>query len=221
LIAFIKPVTLLLVLANCSVYFIQQGAGESPVASLALWPVESPHFQVHQLVTYSFLHASLTHLALNMIAFLMFAGDIEHEMGWLRFLAYYIACAVSAALMQIAVAVIAGNVDRPTLGASGGVFGILLAFGMLFPRQKLIPMILPIPIPAWLFVTFYGVLELALGMLETQDGVAHFAHLGGMMGGWLLMQCWWSTLRQRRARLSRDQAQLKPRLLRRTRRNAK
>jgi membrane associated rhomboid family serine protease len=200
LIAFIQPVTLLLVLANCAVYYFQQGAGDAVTASFALWPAESGRFQVWQLASYSFLHASLTHLALNMIAFLMFAGDVEHEMGWWRFLGYYIVCVVSAALLQIAVAIIVGNTDRPTLGASGGVFGILLAFGMLFPRQKLMPMILPIPMPAWLFVTFYGLIELTLGMLETQDGVAHFAHLGGMMGGWFLLQYWWSTLRGRRQR---------------------
>jgi membrane associated rhomboid family serine protease len=92
--------------------------------------------------------------------------------------------------VQLAVAIIMGNVDRPTLGASGGVFGVLIAFGMLFPRQKLVPLILPIPVPAWLFVTFYGVLELGSGLMETQDGIAHFAHLGGMLGGWLLMRYW-------------------------------
>jgi membrane associated rhomboid family serine protease len=77
-----------------------------------------------------------------------------------------------------------------TVGASGGVFGLLLAFGMLFPKRKLIPLILPIPMPAWLFVTLYGAVELWLGVTQTLEGVAHFAHLGGMLGGWLLLQYW-------------------------------
>ena len=97
---------------------------------------------------------------------------------------------MSAALIQLALGIILAQSDRPTLGASGGVFGVLLAFGMLFPRQKLVPLILPIPVPAWLFVGFYGLLELGLGIMETKDGVAHFAHLGGMLGGWLLIRYW-------------------------------
>ena len=142
------------------------------------------------MLTYSFLHASLTHLAVNMLAVLLFGSDVEHELGPWRFILYYLGCVAAAALVQLAVAIIAGSVDRPTLGASGGVFGLLIAFGMMFPRQKLVPLILPIPVPAWLFVGFYGLLELGLGIVETQDGVAHFAHLGGMLGGWLLMRYW-------------------------------
>ncbi len=186
----LKPVTLLLVLANVFVFYLQQGSSDQLVLTLGLWPFESGHFKPAQLLTYSFLHASLTHLAVNMLAILMFGSEVEHELGPWRFVAYYLGCVVAAALVQLTVAIVIGTPERPTLGASGGVFGLLIAFGMLFPRQKLVPLILPIPVPAWLFVGFYGLLELGLGIVETQDGVAHFAHLGGMLGGWLLMRYW-------------------------------
>lgn len=188
--SYLKPVTILLVLCNVAMFYLQQGAGDSMVLAFGLWPVESAQFEPGQILSYSFLHASVTHLAVNMLAVLMFGSDVEHELGAWRFALYYLSCVAAAALLQLAVAIILGNLDRPTLGASGGVFGVLIGFGMLFPRQKLVPLILPVPVPAWLFVSFYGALELALGLTETQDGIAHFAHLGGMLGGWLLMRYW-------------------------------
>jgi rhomboid family protein len=188
--SYLKPVTLLIILANVGVFYLQQSTDQDFALAFALWPVESGHFEPGQVLTYSFLHASLTHLGVNMLAVLMFGSDVEHELGSWRFALYYLGCVVAAALVQLSVAIIIGNIDRPTLGASGGVFGVLIGFGMLFPRQKLVPLILPIPVPAWLFVSFYGLLELALGIVETHDGVAHFAHLGGMLGGWLLMRYW-------------------------------
>jgi len=186
----LKPVTLLIILANVAAFYLQGVSGDQLAVAFGLWPIQSGHFDVRQLLTYSFLHASLTHLAVNMLALLLFGSDVEHELGPGRFVVYYVNCVVAAALVQLAVAVILGIGDRPTLGASGGVFGVLIAFGMLFPRQKLVPLILPIPVPAWLFIGFYGVLELVLGLAETRDGVAHFAHLGGMLGGWLMMRYW-------------------------------
>lgn len=185
-----EPVSLLLVLANLSVYYLEQQSGNSLALTYGLWPIESGRFEPLQLMTYSLLHASGVHLAANTFAMFMFGGEVEHRIGSLRFLVYVVCCIVFAALLQLALAIIMGRFDRPTIGASGAVFGVLLAYAMLFPRQKLMPVILPIPIPAWLFVTLYGVLELVLGMLETADGIAHFAHLGGMLGGWLLMKYW-------------------------------
>ena len=186
----LKPFTLLLILANLTVFYVQGISGDQLVVTFGIWPIESGHFEPAQLLTYSFLHASLTHLAVNMLALLLFGSDVEHELGARRFVVYYLSCVIAAALVQLAVAIVLSIGDRPTLGASGGVFGVLIAFGVLFPRQKLVPLILPIPVPAWLFVGFYALLELVLGIAETQDGVAHFAHLGGMLGGWLLMRYW-------------------------------
>ena len=192
----LRCVTLLLVLTNAVAFYLQQDASDTLIVSFGLWPLESHRFAFWQPVTYSFLHATPPHVALNMLAMFMFGLDVERRIGSLRFLLYYFACVVFAALVQLAIAVVTGSIDRPTVGASGGVFGVLLAYGMLFPRQKITPMIIPIPIPAWLFVTFYAMLELMFGMTETDDGVAHFAHLGGMMGGWFLMQYWLDKLPQ-------------------------
>jgi len=188
--SFLRSVTLLLVVVNVAVFGLQGEGGDSLILSFGLWPVESKRFALWQLATYSFLHATALHLAVNMIALLMFAVDVERRIGSLRFLLYFFCCTLFAAFVQLAIAIIMGNLDRPMVGASGGVFGVLLAYGMLFPRQRLTPIIMPIPLPAWLLVGFYVVMELMLGLLETDDGIAHFAHLGGMMGGWFLMQYW-------------------------------
>jgi membrane associated rhomboid family serine protease len=91
---------------------------------------------------------------------------------------------------QLVVSGVAGANPYPTVGASGGVFGLLLAFGVLFPSRMIVLIFPPIPMPAWLFVTVYGALELYLGVTGTSQGVAHFAHLGGMLGGWLMLRRW-------------------------------
>jgi membrane associated rhomboid family serine protease len=142
------------------------------------------------LLTYGFLHGSLTHLFFNMFALWMFGGEIERLLGSRRFLTYYLVCVAGAAVAQL---VVLGNLDRPpvpTVGASGGVFGLLLAFGMAFPHRKLMLIFPPIPMPAWLFVTLYGALELYLGVTGSGQGVAHFAHLGGMAAGYVLLAHW-------------------------------
>jgi membrane associated rhomboid family serine protease len=186
----LRPVTLLLVLANVGVYLLQMDMPERMAMTYALWPVGSGLVQPWQVLSYSFLHASATHLGFNMLALLMFGAEVEHELGSLKYLLYYFVCVLMAALVQQAVTIMHVSQAGYTVGASGGVFGLLLAFGMLFPKRKLIPLILPIPMPAWLFVTLYGAVELWLGVTQTLEGVAHFAHLGGMLGGWLLLQYW-------------------------------
>jgi membrane associated rhomboid family serine protease len=97
---------------------------------------------------------------------------------------------IVAAITQLVVSGVGSATPYPTVGASGGVFGLLLAFGMLFPRRMIMLIFPPIPMPAWLFVTIYGVLELYLGVTGTSQGVAHFAHLGGMLGGFLMLRRW-------------------------------
>jgi membrane associated rhomboid family serine protease len=105
---------------------------------------------------------------------------------------FYLVCVLTAALTQLAVQYPSGVVEEfvPVIGASGGVFGVLLAFAWYFPRQRIMLLFPPIPMPAWLFVTLYGLLELFLGVTGTQEGVAHFAHLGGMLGGALCILYW-------------------------------
>jgi membrane associated rhomboid family serine protease len=175
---------------NIAGFWTQQFYGEWLYTWLALWPPGpeyQPHFMPWQVVTYSFMHGGVLHLAVNMLALWMFGRDVERVLGSRRFLFYYLICVVSAALLQLIVAYASAH-PYPTVGASGGVFGVLLAFGMFFPQRRLLLLFPPIPMPAWLFVTLYAILELVLGVTGTQAGVAHFAHLGGMLGGYLALQ---------------------------------
>jgi membrane associated rhomboid family serine protease len=144
-------------------------------------------------VTYSFLHGNLAHLLFNMLALLMFGSQVEHLWGPRRYGIYYLVCVVGAALCQLAVGwwtMSKGGAAYATIGASGGIFGLLLAYGMLFPNQRVMLLIPPIPMKARTLVIVYGVVELFLGITGTQPGVAHFAHLGGMLFGWLLIRYW-------------------------------
>ena len=146
-------------------------------------------FEPWQTVTYSFLHGSLTHLLFNMFALYMFGGAIEQVFGSRRYLAYYLVCVVSAALAQLLVAWMTGEF-YPTVGASGGVFGLLLAYGLYFPNNRVMLLFPPIPMPARVFVLVYAMLELVMGVTGAQSGVAHFAHLGGMVGGFIMLRIW-------------------------------
>lgn len=192
----LPPVTRALLLANVAIFILQMLLGPRLEMHFALWPPASaqypgaPGFAIWQLVTYGFLHGGLTHLFFNMFALYMFGGAIERLLGRQRFITYYFVCVIGAALAQL---VVISNVDSPpvpTVGASGGVFGLLLAFGMAFPQQRIMLLFPPIPMPAWIFVTLYGLLELYLGVTGTNQGVAHFAHLGGMVAGFVLLMRW-------------------------------
>jgi membrane associated rhomboid family serine protease len=185
----LPPATRAIIAINVVAFLLQQAYGNSMVALFALWPLGSPLFQPWQLVTYAFLHGSIAHIFFNMFALFMFGRALEYFWGSRRFTIFYLACVIAAAATQLLTASLAGSTEA-TLGASGGVFGLLLAFAMYFPRQRITLLFPPIPMPAWLFVTLYGVLELVLGVTNTQAGVAHFAHLGGMLGGALVILYW-------------------------------
>ncbi|HKA42462.1 MAG TPA: rhomboid family intramembrane serine protease [Burkholderiales bacterium] len=185
----IPPITRALIIANFVVFIAEMVAEELLIGLFALWPI-GPQFAPWQVITYSFLHGSLLHLFFNMLALYMFGSDIERVFGPQRYLMFYFTCVLTAALAQLLVSASAGSPPYPTLGASGGVFGVLLAFALYFPRRIIMLIIPPIPMPAWLFVIIYGVIELYLGVTGTQAGVAHFAHLGGMLGGFLTIQYW-------------------------------
>jgi membrane associated rhomboid family serine protease len=135
------------------------------------------------------LHAGVIHLVFNMFGLAMFGSDLERVWGSRRYLIYYSVSVLGAAVMQLAIGLLAGA-SYPTIGASGGVFGLLLAFAIYFPRRTVMLILPPIPMPAWLFATLYAALELFLGVTGTEAGVAHFAHLGGMVGGYLLIRIW-------------------------------
>ena len=189
----IPNVIFALLIINGLVFALQQMNGRFLMINFALWPagVENSPFMPWQVVTYSFLHDpnGLAHIFFNMFALWMFGRELELMMGQKRFLTYYFTCVVGAAMVQLIVAGSQG-VLYPTVGASGGVFGILLAYGMTFPNRMVVLMFPPIPMKAKYFVLFYGLLELYLGISGSAPGVANFAHLGGMLFGFLLLYYW-------------------------------
>lgn len=184
----LPPVTQALIVANCAIFFIDSLSRGSFAMAFALWPI-GPQFLPWQLLTYAFLHGGLSHLAFNMFGLYMFGGDVERVWGARRYLAFYLFCAVSAGVMQIIVTALTGDY-YPTVGASGALFGLLLAFARCFPYRVVMPIFPPIPMRAPVFVTVFGIIELVLGVTGTQAGVAHFAHLGGLAGGYLFMRFW-------------------------------
>ena len=198
----LPPVTKGLLIANAVVFLLQSVLGAAVFAPLMLWPpgvdgmmraMGVPGFWPWQILSYGFLHGNLAHLLFNMLALVMFGSQLEYTWGPKRFLTYFLVCVGGAGLCQLAVVwwtVSQGGMPYPTVGASGGVFGLLLAYGMLFPHQRVMLLIPPIPMKARTLVLVYGAIELFLGITGTQSGVAHFAHLGGMLFGWLLIRYW-------------------------------
>jgi membrane associated rhomboid family serine protease len=186
----LSPITRALIYANVGVFLVQLFADDSIVYRFALWPWGTPLFHEWQLLTYGFLHAGWAHLFFNMFALYMFGPEVERVLGGRRYLLYYLVSVVGAAIAQLVVSRLMGGLLSPTVGASGGVFGLLLAFGMFFPQRRIMLLIPPIPMRAWIFVTLYGLAELAMGVFGTLQGVAHFAHLGGMLAGFLLLTFW-------------------------------
>ena len=197
----IPPVTKALLIANGIVYLAQMLLGPA-LFPFQLWPLggdgyapfgQASEFLPWQLLTYGFMHGSLPHLLFNMLALLMFGTSLEYTWGDKRFLTFYLVCVAGAGLCQLVVAswaVAEGHPPYATVGASGGVFGLLLAYGMLFPHRRVMLLIPPIPMKARTLVIVYGVVELFMGITGTMPGVAHFAHLGGMLFGWLLIRYW-------------------------------
>ena len=169
-------------------------------------------FKLYQLVTYMFMHADFQHIFFNMFAVWMFGRTLEQVLGSKRFLTYYMICGIGAGLAQELVQYIHYATElshydsvntgisiipmgeylnlMTTVGASGAVYGILLAFGMLFPNSEMFVFPLPFPIKAKFFVMGYAVIELLAGLGASGDGIAHFAHLGGMVFGFFLILYW-------------------------------
>lgn len=193
------PVIGFLLIANLVIFGLQITIGQELLLTLgALWPLHEhtfagyPDFHFWQLFTYAFLHGGMLHLVVNLFAMWMLGTQLELAWGPRTMAAYFAICVIGAGLVQLVVATQAagdGNI-YPTIGASGGVFGILLAFGMMFPNQRLILLFPPIPIKAKYFVIGYGAFELFAGIQGTQANIAHFAHLGGMVAGFLTIQYW-------------------------------
>lgn len=177
---------LLIVNALCFVALNTPIIGEPLFVYGALWPIGSGNFDIWQLVSYMFLHAGFSHIFFNLFALWMFGQAIENYWGTRRFTIYYFLTGIGAALLHMLI----GAGGAPTLGASGAVYGILLAFGMMFPERPIMLLFPPIPIKAKYFVAGFGVIELISGISRANSGVAHFAHLGGMLVGFILIKYW-------------------------------
>jgi membrane associated rhomboid family serine protease len=184
----------MLIGVNVAVFLLQSlapGAFESYFALWPLQPVEGEvYFRFWQVVTYAFLHGGVPHILFNMWGLWLFGSEIERYLGSTRLLSIYGASVVTAAASQLFVPMLFNAEAAPTVGASGGVFGLLLAYAFLFPHRKIVLLFPPIPMPAWLFAAVYAGLELFLGLTGAQSNVAHFAHLGGMIGSGLLLAFW-------------------------------
>jgi membrane associated rhomboid family serine protease len=218
----LPPITQALLLINVAVYCLDLFIGPGFTQLFALWPI-GHGFLPWQIGSYAFLHGGIAHLFVNMLGLWMFGPELERVWGPKRYAYFYGASVLSAAAAQMVVAVVAGSMG-PTLGASGGVIGLLMGYALVFPRRQFdlvgfLPMVLlmipgqlfyilgivlftllmtnrqavpipPIPIAALTMVLIYGAVELISGVMGTQAGVAHFAHLGGMLGGYLMIRYW-------------------------------
>lgn len=172
--------------------------------NLSLYSILSPNFRPYQIVTHMFMHGNFMHLAFNMYGLYMFGSIIERIFGPKKYLFYYLATGLGAALLQSGVnyleiqqamqgfdaAAIEAFTYGRMLGASGAIFGLLAAFGMIFPNQVIQLLFPPVALKAKYFVLLYGALELYLGMTGRGAGVAHFAHLGGAVFGALIIIFW-------------------------------
>lgn len=194
--------------------YVLETQGVSLNSMLGLHFFMASKFQVYQLFTYMFLHGGLQHLFFNMFALWMFGCVVEHTWGAKKFLFYYISCGVGAGLIQEIAQFVRYSMDNlgsyqqvliegtgvmpvdlylnlwTTRGASGAIYGILLAFGMLYPENRIFIFPFPVPIKAKWFVVIYAAIELFMAMTTSGDGVAHVAHLGGMLFGFMMIKYW-------------------------------
>lgn len=196
----LPPVTRALLIANLAAYLLQLIAGNVVFRWCALWPVlpgglsaaGTPSFFPWQLITYAFLHGNLGHIFFNMLGLVMFGAPLEHHFGSRRFATFFFVAVLGAAACQLSLSTWTAWRDSavyPTVGASGGVYGLLLAYGLLFPSD----LVMPFPglmMRARTVVIVFGVLELLFGVLGVDRGVAHLAHLGGMLAGGVLLWIW-------------------------------
>ncbi|MDR1169508.1 MAG: rhomboid family intramembrane serine protease [Prevotellaceae bacterium] len=174
------------------------------IGTFSLFYPASSYFKFFQLLTHMFMHADLMHLFFNMYALWLFGSMIERVWGGKKFLFYYLLTGLGAACLHLLIEYLkiqsmdvfeySNKIQQiyrtPMLGASGAVFGVLLAFGMMFPNTVLQLIIPPVRLKAIWLVVIYGILELLFGVTQTTTGVAHFAHVGGMLFGFILITYW-------------------------------
>lgn len=192
------PIVKNLIIINVLVFVAQLSL--DPIFGLtgriALWPVGAEQFEPYQIATHMFSHGSIGHIFFNMFALFMFGKQLENNWGPKRFLTFYLICGVGAAIAHLAVQYLAGE-GGPALGASGAVMGVLVAFGYLFPNTELLLFPIPVPVKAKWVVLGYIAIDLFSGVSGRATGVAHFAHLGGALTGFILVLIWNKSGRKR------------------------
>ena len=188
----LPPVVRNLVIINIVVMIATWLGGDRMYGTFALFSFGSPLFRPWQLVTHMFMHGGFWHIFFNMYTLFFFGMALERTWGSKKFVIYYFVTGLGAAACHLAVMYLQGApLNIPTVGASGAVYGVLLAYGMLYPNSR-ITMVFPIPVTlkAKWFVVIFGAIELVTGIFDTTSGIAHFAHLGGMIFGFFLI-LWW------------------------------
>jgi membrane associated rhomboid family serine protease len=188
----IPQVTKWLLIVNVALFFIDDvlrlsGTGISLRNFFALYPL-AYGFLPWQIVTYAFFHGDLTHLLFNMLGLWVFGSELERLWGQKRYMQFYAAGLLAAAAIQLLLTTLTGSPAR-TIGASGAIYGLLLGYAMMFPRRRIHLVIPPVELTAKSYALIFGGIELYLGVF-VQDGVAHFAHLGGMLGAFLMIRYW-------------------------------
>ena len=204
------PVVKNLLLINVIMFLITSITGNFMYEHFALFYFKSPFFKPYQLVTHMFMHGGFTHILFNMYTLFIFGTVLERVWGSQKFLFYYFVTGIGAALMHLGVmwlqlqgyisdlqagdmfakAHIQALLTTPTVGASGAIYGLLLAYGMLFPNNIMQLIFPPVALKAKWFVLIFGALELLLGLSGRGGDIAHFAHLGGMVFGFFLILYW-------------------------------
>ena len=181
------PVVLNLIIINVLVFFIQMmfdGQEEQITAKIALFPYDSPYFKPYQLVTHMFAHGGFLHLFFNMFVLWMFGTMLERAWGPKRFFIFYFACGLAAGVAQLLLT------NAPAVGASGAIMGLFAAFAYLFPNTELIIFPFPVPVKAKYAVAIMAAIDLFSGIAPGGSNIAHFAHLGGLLMGFILVIIW-------------------------------
>lgn len=163
---------------------------------IVLRPIGSGEFEPYQIATHMFAHGSIGHIFFNMYALWMFGKELANRWGSERFLLFYFLCGIGAAVLHLMVQYFM-NKGGPALGASGAVMGVSVAFAYLFPNTEFLLFPLPVPVKAKWLVAAYVVIDLFSGVSGRADGIAHFAHLGGALTGFILVLIWQKTNRRR------------------------
>lgn len=188
------PVVLNLVIINVLVFLAQlmlDGDIGKATAFLALWPIKSGYFEPYQLVTHMFAHGGWGHIFFNMFALWSFGSILERTWGPKKFLLFYFACGLAAGVAQMFLS------NAPAVGASGAIMGLLAAFAYLFPNTELIIFPFPIPVKVKWAVAVFAAIDLFGGVYPTGSNIAHFAHLGGLIMGFILVIAWGRTNHKR------------------------